>query len=94
MNHDKETQIEFDVTVKVRTVNARYGGELYEKTLAQSERKVIFIGTTDAPRRKLIMQAEDVLDEVTREVTGALHNTPFLTDGEVAKATEKKEDSF
>ena len=73
----------------VETANAGYSDDKIVSSVSRVKTTAL---TTDSKKRKIIDSLEDVVEDVSREMSEILHDSKRLTDGEVEKKQRDNED--
>lgn len=83
--------LKFDLEFNLETSNTGYSNHV---TVLHIKKEIQLNLNTDSPKRKIVGQLEDIVEDTLQEAYRTLQDSNKLTDGAIAKEDKEKESGF
>lgn len=91
MKSDKEvSDLKFEIELTLKTTNTGYSNAV---DVVSVKKEVVLNVNTDSPKRKIVGQVEDLVEDTLREAYRSMQDSKKLTDGDIARQKEGEENN-
>ena len=91
MKSDKEvSDLKFEIELTLKTTNTGYSNAV---DVVSVKKEVVLNVNTDSPKRKIVGQVEDLVEDTLREAYRSMQDSKKLTDWDIARQKEGEENN-